>query len=120
MQSKKLAAELELERLPLERARVECKNIEARAEVLSAALSQAGQENMIMLIKIPRLLGFVDGKDNLDSYLLHFEIYANIARWQRDARAFWLSSLLTNKALDVCSELSSEDALDYNKLRKAF
>ena len=69
-QSKKLAAQLEIERLKLERAKVECENIEARTEVQSAASSQAGQENVTTATTTSGLPGFVDWKDNLDNYLL--------------------------------------------------
>ena len=65
------------------------------------------------------LPGFVDGIDNLDNYLLRFERYATIAGWQRGTWAIWLNPLLTGKALDVYSGLSSEDARNYDKLRKA-
>ena len=118
MQSQKLAAQLELERLQLERAKMERENIEARAEVQSAALSQAGQENVTAVTKTPGLLGFVDGKNNLDNYdnyLLRYKKYATIAGWQRDKWAVRLSPFLTGKALDVSSGISSEDARDYDK-----
>ena len=118
LQSEKLAAQLELERLRLERAKVERENIEARAEVQSAVLSQAGQEKVATVTKTPGLPGFVDGKDNLDYYLLRFVRYATIAGWQRDTWAVRLSPLLSGKALDVYSEISSEDAWEYDKLRK--
>ena len=61
LQSEKLAAQLELERLQFKRARVELENIETRAEVQSAASSQ---ENMT---EVTGLSGFMDGKDNLNS-----------------------------------------------------
>ena len=101
---------------------MERENIEARAEVQSVASSQAGQENVTAVTKTPGLPGFVDGKDNLDNYdnyLLRFERYATIAGWQRDMWAVRLSPFLTGKAFDVYSGLSSEDARDYDKLRKA-
>ena len=59
------------------------------------------------------------GKINLDNYVLRFERYATIAGWQRDTWAVRLSPLLSGKALDVYSGLSSEDARDYDKLQKA-
>ena len=114
-----MAAQLELEKLQLEGARVERENIEARAEVQSAASSQAGQENVTAVTKTPWLPDFVDGKDNLDNYLLRFERYATMAGWQRDTWAVRLCPLLTGKALDVYSGLSSKDARNYDKLRKA-
>ena len=56
------------------------------------------------------------GKNNVDNNLLRFERYATTAGWKRDA---WVSPLLTSKALDVYSGISSEDAWDYDKLQKA-
>ena len=61
----------------------------------------------------------MDGKNNLDNYLLRFERYATIAGWQRNRWAVRLSPLLTGKALDAYSVLFSKDARNY-KLRKAF
>ena len=69
LQPTTLAAQLELERLQLKRARVERENVEARAEVHSAASSQAGQENVAAVTETCGLSSFVDGKDNLDNYL---------------------------------------------------
>ena len=76
------------------------------------ASSQAGQENMAAVTKTPGLPDFVDWKDNLDNYLLRFERYATIADWKRDTCATRFSPLLTGKALDVNSGLSSKDAWD--------
>ena len=118
LQSEKLAAQLEIGRLQLERARIERGNIKARAKVQSAASSQAGQDNVAAVTKTPGLLGFVDGKDNLDNYLLRFERFATIAGWQRDTWAVRFSPVLTGKALDVYFGLSSKDARNYEKLRK--
>ena len=50
---------------------------------------------------------------------MQFERDTTIAGWQRDTWALRFSPLLTEKALDVYSELSSEDTRDYDKLRKA-
>ena len=104
--------------LQLERAKVERENIEARAEVQSAASSQAGQENVTAVIKTSELPGFVGGKDHLDYYLMRFERYDIIAGWQRHTWAVRFNPLLTGKALDVYSGLFSEDARDYDKLWK--
>ena len=64
------------------------------------------------------LPGFVDGKDNLDSYLFRFEKYAFVAGWERSDWATRLSPLLSGRALDVYSGLSDERARDYDKLQK--
>ena len=114
-----LAVHLELESLQLEKAKIERENIEARAEVQSAASSQAGLENVTAVTKTPGLPGFVDRKDNLDYYLLRFKGYPTITGWQRVKWAVWLSPLLTDKPLDVYPKLSSKNARDYDKLRKA-
>ena len=54
----------------------------ASSEDQRVALSQASQ-NAFARTKAPVLPGFVDGKDNLDSYLLRFESYATVADWER-------------------------------------
>ena len=61
----------------------------------------------------------MDGKDSLDSCLLCFERYATVAGWERSDWATRLSPLLSGRALDVYSGLSSEQARDYHKLQKA-
>ena len=57
LQSEKLAAQLELERLQLETASLERENVEARTEVQLAASSQAGRENITAVTKTLRLPG---------------------------------------------------------------
>ncbi|XP_068205216.1 uncharacterized protein [Palaemon carinicauda] len=69
--------------------------------------------------KIPNLPEFVDGKDELDSYLLRFERYANTHKWDRSTWASSLSALLTGNALLVYGRLSDDDAKDYEILKKA-
>ena len=98
---------------------VERENIEARAEVQSAASSQASQEIVAAVTKTPGISGFVNVKHNLDNYLLWIERYTTIAGWQRDTWAVRLSPLLTVKALDIFSGLSSKDACDYDNLTEA-
>ena len=72
-------------------------NIEARAEVQSAASSQARQENVAAVTKTPGLPGFVVRKDNLDNYLSRFERYATIAGWQRNSELFGFAHCLLVK-----------------------
>ena len=71
------------------------------------------------LAKTPKLPPFVEGKDEIDSYLLRFERFAETNKWSKDGWASKLSALLSGKALDVYSRLSTKDATDYNKLRQA-
>ena len=49
----------------------------------------------------PKLPSFIDEKDELDSYLLHFICYAENAIWEKDTWAIKLSALLTGRAMDV-------------------
>ena len=62
--------------------------------------------------KSPKLPSFIDEKDELDSYLLRFERYAENASWEKDTWAIKLSALLTGRAMDA-------DASNYDKLKKA-
>ena len=108
---------LEMEKLRLESERLNGQR-SASSEDQQAALSQASQ-NAVARTKAPVLPGFVDGKDNLESYLLRFERYATAAGWERSDWATRLSPLLSGRALDVYSGLSDEQARVYDKLSKA-
>ena len=69
--------------------------------------------------KSPKLPSFIDEKDELDSYLLRFERYAENASWEKDTWAIKLSALLTGRAMDVYTRMLDADASDYDKLKKA-
>ena len=69
--------------------------------------------------KSPKLPSFIDEQDELDSYLLRFERYAENASWEKDTWAIKLSVLLTGRAMDVYTRMSDADASDYDKLKKA-
>ena len=71
------------------------------------------------IVRTPPLPSFVDGKDNLDEYLLKFERYADMAKWNRNTWATQLSALLTGKAVEVYTRLSPEEAVDYERLKVA-
>ena len=68
--------------------------------------------------KSPKLPSFIDEKDELDSYLLCFERYAENTSWE-DTWAIKLSALLTGRAMDVYARMSDADACDYDKMKKA-
>ena len=70
-------------------------------------------------MRTPPLPSFVDGKDNLDEYLLRFERYASVAKWNKSTWATQLSPLLTGKAVEVYNRLSPEEAMDYERLKVA-
>ena len=67
------------------------------SEDQQAALNQVSQ-NAVARTKAPVLLGFVNGKDNLDSYLLCFERHATVASWGRSDWATRLSPILSGQA----------------------
>ena len=104
--------QMELERLRLER--------EAnRSAGEGGEANQAGGVRAFGGVKSLDLPHFVDGKDDLDSYLLRFERYATVANWPQTNWATQLSALLRGEALGVYSRLSQEDALDYERLKAA-
>ena len=69
---------LELKKLQLERERL-AEHGSATSEDQQMASSQAAQKNTIEKPKVLVLSGFVDGKDNLISYLLRYERYATVS-----------------------------------------
>ena len=103
---------LEKERLKMQ-AVMELKN-----EGVDMSLSFKGTEGR-KRPKGPKLPVFIDGKDDLDSYLKRFEGFAMSNDWARDEWATALSALSTVKALDVNSRLADDTALDYEKVKEA-
>ena len=101
-------AEMELEKLRIE---LEAKRIEAETRLER----REDRRPMAAGARAPELPSFVDGKDNLDSYLLRFERYATVAGWEKETWATRLSPLLSGRALEVYSGLSTEDALNYDR-----
>ncbi|XP_077863668.1 uncharacterized protein LOC144348042 [Saccoglossus kowalevskii] len=77
------------------------------------------QRNVVSDAQSPKLPAFVNGKDELDSYLLRFERFATNASWHRDGWATKLSALLTGRALEVYSRMSDTDAVDYDRVKVA-
>ena len=69
--------------------------------------------------KAPKMPAINEGKDEMDSYLLRFERYATVQKWEPDTWATGLSALLQGKAFDVYALMPKEDALDYDKLKVA-
>ena len=87
-------AEMELEKLRIE---LEAKRIEVETRLER----QEDRRPMAAGARAPELPSFLDGKDNLDSYLLRFERYATVAGWEKETWAIWLSALLSGRALEV-------------------
>ena len=69
----------------------------------------------LLVISLP---SFIDEKEELDSYLIRFDRYAENATWEKDTWAIKLSALLTGGAMDVNTRMSDTDANDYHNLKK--
>ena len=96
------------------------KELELKAQQSQASISPAATPPPRNKdAKSPKLPSFIDEKDELDSYLLRFERYAENASWEKDTWAIKLSALLTGRAMDVYTRMSDADASDYDKLKKA-
>ena len=70
-------------------------------------------------MRVPKLPPFVEERDEMDSYLLRFERFAESAGWKKESWAVSLSALLTGKALDIYYRLAPEDSADYDCLKTA-
>lgn len=69
-------------------------------------------------MKGPKLFPFDEIKDNIDSYIQRFKIYATAQNWICINWGSHLSALLTGKALDVFARLPPASVLDYDELKK--
>ena len=81
-------------------ADVELAKIRAEAERVEAEENRRAKD-----AKSPKRPSFIDEKDELDSYLLRFELYAENASWEKDTWAIKLSALLTGRAMDVYTRM---------------
>ena len=79
-------AAMELERLKLE---LETKRLETAAR--PAGIAEEVIRRSARIARSPELPAFVDGRDDLDNYLLRFERYATVAGWKKEAWATQLS-----------------------------
>ena len=86
---------------------------------LQGANADVGSPSNKSAAKLPKLPAFVDGKDDLDSYLQRFERFARSNNWDESTWSTSLSALLAGKALDVYSRLSETAAVDYKQLKEA-
>ena len=122
---RRLAAQAEERRIAAEERKAELEAEKLRLELKARRLSksqngeQLNQGLVENVVRTPPLPFFVDGKDNLDEYLLRFEGYTSVAKWNRSIWATQLSPLLTGKAVEVYNRLSPEEAMDYERLKVA-
>ena len=96
-----------------------------RAHELELARLRASQGELIGRVdnsggaKRPRLPAFMDGKDDLDSYLERFERFAKTSKWPEVEWATNLSALLSGHALEIYSRMGEEEAVDYKQVKQA-
>ena len=123
-EERRFAAQAEERRIAAEERKAELKVEKLRLELEARRLSQSqnseqlNQGSVENVVRTPPLPSFVDGKDNLDEYLLRLERYASVAKWNRSTWATQLSPLLTGKAVEVYNRPSPE-AMDYERLKVA-
>ena len=70
-------------------------------------------------VKAPRLPPFDDKVDQIDSYLLRFERYASVNKWNNEDWGTHLAALLRGVSLDVHSRMDEDEAKDYQKVKEA-
>ena len=116
IEAAKEQAKLEAEKeLKIKEMELQAQQAQVQATISSATTPPPRNKDA----KSPKLPSFIDEKDELDSYLLRFERYAENASWEKDTWAIKLSALLTGRAMDVYTRMSDADASDYDKLKKA-
>ena len=97
------------------KAQIEIEKIRAQAGAKTAGGAAEGTTGIYagqVRPKLPRLPAFVDGKDDLDSWLLRFERFANTSGWPKENWCTSLSALLTGGVLEVFCRLSESEAID--------
>ena len=113
-EDKKRADEIKMAQIEIEKE-LKIKEMELQAQQVQATTSSAATPPPRNKdAKSPKLPSFIDEKDELDSYLLRFERYAENASWEKDTWAIKLSELLTGRAMDVYTRMSDADASDYD------
>ena len=105
------------EKEAVRRHELEMKQLEVQAVNTDGGVSE--HHSGIATAKMPKLPQFIDGQDDLDSYLQRFERFAKSNKWNESIWATSLSALLTCKALDVYSRMSETAAVEYKELKEA-
>ena len=67
----------------------------------------------------PKLPRFDEKHDDMDTFIERFERFAESQGWRSDEWAVFLSPLLTGKGLQVFSNMPSDEALQYDILKRA-
>ena len=94
----------------------------SRIKADQGSANQSGQENPSQTstgTAKPKLPRFDEKHDDMDIFIERFERFAESQGWNRDEWAVCLSPLLTGKGLQVFSSMPSDEALQYDELKKA-
>lgn len=107
-------------------ADVEARELEVNLVAQQIRLEELRKENKtgptpkpVSKPNIPPLPVFQDGKDDIDSYLSRFERYASCVGWDKADWALAVSALLSGKALDIISRLTTGQANDYDVVKSS-
>ena len=116
----KLKKETEIEQQKLEQEfRLQQQKQQLEHEKAQAENKDTIKQNASRIPEMTSLPVFMDGKDDIHSYLERFERYAKAHKWDADNWATMLSALLSGTALDVYARLSSADAVKYEVVKTA-
>ena len=92
--------------------------LKANAELSGKEKAEADKSTEVkaLCLKLPK---FDEEKDDMDAFLERFERFAGSQGWPEEIWAVSLSPLLTGKGLQVYSSRPSDQANDYEELKKA-
>ncbi|XP_061171098.1 uncharacterized protein LOC133180643 [Saccostrea echinata] len=118
-EKEKVSLELEKERYWYEIEQMKVEKVYESQVVNTSKDVQSDHSQGRVTPKAPKLPVFNEEHDEMDSFLLRFERYAEAQKWGEENWAVNLSALLRGKALDVYSLMPKSEALDYKNLKKA-
>lgn len=103
----------------------EAREAEERNLKLQLALQEAKRQNEsvesnsepAVRAKGPSLPPFDETKDDCDSYIRRFELFARSVQWPKENWGVILSSYLKGAALETYARLTEDEAVDYDKVR---
>ena len=114
------------ERADARQAQIEARTQEADLVAQQIRLEELRKENgreptsrLGSKPSIPPLPVFQEGKDDIDCYLSRFERHASCVGWDRSDWALAISALLSGKALEIISRLTTQQASDYDEVKAA-
>ena len=119
-EEKRRADEIQIQMAKIEAYKeIALKELEVQAQAQASTSARVDPPPGNRDAKSPKLPAFIDKNDELDSYLLRFECWAENASWEKNTWAIKLCVLLAGRAMDVYTRMSDDDANDCDKLQKA-